>query len=501
MASKAGPAFFSRVKDVEGNGDLAARLSEAAGLSLLPWQRDAVDTITALDADGLPAHFESGLIVPRQNGKGAVLEALALYWCLGIPGTLLLWSAHEFKTAAEAYKRLKVLLDSDALSARVDKYHNAAGQEGIDFKNGSRIKFVARSKGSGRGFSANKIILDESMILSDQMIAALMPTMATKPDAQIVYTSSAGIDTSDVLRGVRDRGRAGRGRIAWIEYGGIVECPDGCKHPKPESGETGDADCGYNSESTWAWHNPSAGDLISLRYIADERQALSTQDFGIERLGIWAEPVSASRSGISLDDWNACAVDPGGFLDPSDNPSLMALSINLSRDRKVAFVLGALRDRLMDGGTDRDVIRVTLLARIEGGSEALLEELPGFIDELVESGRNIMGVYYNPISGIASIASELGHRGVDMRAVTYRDEGAGFGRLVDAITSRELAHADEDVLRLGIQGGAIRQLAEASAWDHKKSTEDISAVAAMTRAVYAIASETAYDDWLYEMGE
>jgi hypothetical protein len=82
-------------------GQEAAELAASAGLLMDPWQVYALDRILAEQADGVPAAFEAGLVVPRQNGKGSVLEALSLAWLFLTEAPLILHSAHEFKTARQ----------------------------------------------------------------------------------------------------------------------------------------------------------------------------------------------------------------------------------------------------------------------------------------------------------------------------------------------------------------------------------------------------------------
>jgi hypothetical protein len=51
--------------------------------------------------------------------------------------------------------------------------------------------------------------MDEALYLAALTMAALLPVLSARPNPQIMYASSAGVATSDHLRGVRDRGRAG----------------------------------------------------------------------------------------------------------------------------------------------------------------------------------------------------------------------------------------------------------------------------------------------------
>src|SRR5215510_11445125 len=98
------------------------------------------------DAD-LWVHFEAGLNMPRQNGKGAIQEALEL-WHLFRGGTrLIIHSAHEFKTAELHFQRLESLIrNSHDLYDRVAAIKHSHGQEGVYLRDGSSLRFYTRTK-------------------------------------------------------------------------------------------------------------------------------------------------------------------------------------------------------------------------------------------------------------------------------------------------------------------------------------------------------------------
>jgi hypothetical protein len=62
-------------------------------------------------ADGKLSSFEVALIVSRQNGKGSIIEAAELGWLFLLEERLILHTAHEVKTSAEAFLRIKDLID------------------------------------------------------------------------------------------------------------------------------------------------------------------------------------------------------------------------------------------------------------------------------------------------------------------------------------------------------------------------------------------------------
>src|SRR5690606_39426119 len=82
-------------------------------------------------------------------------------------------SAHEFATAEEALERMVALIEGcPDLSRRVKAVKRSHGQEGIYLTNGQRLRYRTRTKGGGRGFTADCVILDEAMVLPEAFIGA-----------------------------------------------------------------------------------------------------------------------------------------------------------------------------------------------------------------------------------------------------------------------------------------------------------------------------------------
>ena len=158
-------------------GDDAIGLCRAVGVDLFPWQEHVVRRTLGVRPDNKNkfAALESGLLVARQNGKGEVLLALELAGLFILNERLILASAHEFKTAAEGFLRIKTVFDNnDMLRKRVHKVRTSHGDEGIELKTGNRLRFVARSKSSGRGFTGDRILLDEAQELPREQSAKLL---------------------------------------------------------------------------------------------------------------------------------------------------------------------------------------------------------------------------------------------------------------------------------------------------------------------------------------
>ena len=186
------PRLWSGPSSSLSEAGRVSALAAEADLRLDEWQSWVLDEGLGRMDDGMWAAFEVALIVSRQNGKGSILEALELaaLFLDDFGANLILHSAHEFKTAAEAFLRIRSLVsDNPVFERRVERIRTGAGSEAIELKNGKRLRFIARSKGSGRGFSADLVILDEAYNLGSDAMAALLPTLSTRPSERTAPVS------------------------------------------------------------------------------------------------------------------------------------------------------------------------------------------------------------------------------------------------------------------------------------------------------------------------
>ena len=101
-------------------GEDAVALCAAVGLSLDPWQEHVVRGMLGERLDRRFSAPQVGVVVPRQQGKGVILEARALAGLFLLEERYIIWTAHELKTAQAAFLRLRGWIDgSPELSAMV----------------------------------------------------------------------------------------------------------------------------------------------------------------------------------------------------------------------------------------------------------------------------------------------------------------------------------------------------------------------------------------------
>jgi phage terminase large subunit-like protein len=429
------------------SGDEAVELAASAGLILDPWQAYVLKHALAERADGKWAAFETAIVVGRQNGKGSVLEARELAGLFLLGERLILHSAHEFKTAQEAFRRVLFLVEgSDHLRKRVKRVRTSHGEEGIELSTGQRLRFVARSTGSGRGFSGDCVILDEAYNLGGEAMAALLPTLSARPNPQIWYASSAGMETSEQLLRVHDRALAGDSpRLAYFEW-------------------SADPALGLDNPDAWAQANPALGIRIDEEFIRSEREALPDYEFGRERLGYW--PSADIGKVIPTELWSQLA-DPTSQV---NDPLVFAATATPERSHGSIAVAGRRADGLL---------------HVE-----VVDNRPGInwmIQRLIQldEANRPRSIIIDPSSAAGSLLPGLQEAGIEPELITGRERAAACGAFYDEVMeTRRVRHLNQHVLNAALAIAKRKDMSDAWVFDRKIPNTDVSPLDGCALALY-----------------
>lgn len=446
------------------SGVEALELAESVGLEPDGWQRAAVLDMLAENDAGRWAAFESALIVPRQNGKGAVLEIVDLadlfLFSGGTRDFLAIHTAHEFKTAQEAFRRVLFWVENnDWLRKRVDRVRTSHGEEGIELLSGARLRFLARSNGSGRGFSCDRLTYDEAYDLPDETVAASMPTMSARPNPQVIYTSSAptGSVKSDVLRRVMARGRCEP-----------VERDQPPRDPDPNLCYlefSADPKADLDDEAEWVRANPGTeAGRIRVEFIAKERASMSEVSFARERLGILDENSGATVIDMSV--WSDRADELSSPVDP------VAFAIDVSPDSAWASV--SVCGRRAD-----QKLHVEVVERRRGTGWVVDR-----VEELVSSWQPV-SVTLDAIGPSGALLPAFTERGIAVEVVSMTQYGQACALFKNAVDDGQLFHKGQTGLTAALEAGRKRPLGDAGLWGwHRRDTTDITPLVASTLAVF-----------------
>jgi hypothetical protein len=450
---------------VDTLGPEATELAREAGLILDDWQAWYLDGALAFRSDRKWAAFENGLDVPRQDGKGSIIETRCLAGLDLLDEKLLTYTAHEFKTAQEHFHRITFLVENcDRLRRKVKRVRKAAGAEAIEMLDGTRLRFLARSAGSGRGFSGDVVFFDEAMILWAAAVGALLPTMAARTNVtaggpQLWYTGTAGHgEAARVFASVRDRAIAGN--------------DEGLFYAGWEAGEADDhtgEDVDLDDRAEWYRANPAMhgpNPRITEEFVQKERNALTDDEFARERLCIWGG--AGMRSAIDPDTWLA-------LTDAKSKPrGPIALAVDVPPEGKRASIARAGE-------------------RADGRVHGEVDTRPGTgwaVERLAEiSKKRNAVVVLDGGSRAMSLVPALIKAGVEPVIYGTRDVVAACGAFVDKVDEDKFRHMGQTELNLAVDAARRRKVGDAWAWHRRDTSADISPLVATTLAVHGLKEE------------
>jgi hypothetical protein len=457
------PRYLTVPEHSKTLGPEVADLADLAGFSPDPEQRLALDAVFAMQPDDRAAAFEVAVIACRQNLKTGLFKQAALGWLFLTGQRLIVWSAHEFPTAVEAFRDLSELIEGrDWLTRRLKRIYRGNGDESIELMSGARLIFRARTKGGGRGLSGDKVILDEAFALQPVHMGALLPTLSARPDPQVLYGSSAGLADSEVLRGVRDRGRKSLGRLAYVEWTAEgAECAQrDCSHVYGQA-----EGCALDDMDNWHRANPQLGGRIRVETVEAERQALPWQEFARERLGWWDDPgVVAPAFGAGV--WEALKIPDGS------RPKAGAIGIAVSFDRAWGSIGSA--GRLPDGR-----VLIGAVKRRQGTSWLVSEAARIQRDH----GCQVVVDEKGPAG---PLLDELRDAGVELTVVGVNAACDACADVYDAAQDARVAHMGDDDLDAAVMGATARPVGDRWMWGRKTSLSDVSMLEAATLAHWAV---------------
>ena len=450
-------------------GDDAVELAASAGLMLDDWQAWVLRTSLARQPDGLWASFLNAVVVPRQNGKGSILEARELAGLFLLNEQLILHSAHEFKTTYEHFLRIVALIEGcPDLEREVLRVRRGAGGQAIELRNGNRLRFIARSSGSGRGMSAPLIVLDESMFLQDEMLGAILPAASAQSNPQLWLTGSAPLQSSAPIHRLRQSVLDGKAeRVFWAEWGN-------------------DIDVDPFDEDAIRRANPAYGVRIWPDFVTAEREAMAPSEFARERLGVVEKPLEATSAPIEMFQWNR-------LLDGASLPedSTVRLAVDVPPDRRSAFfaIAGVRPDNLLHVSV-RFVLKDTEMVDLVKTAKQLCE-------------FHKVPLILPPLSPVQAWKTELKAAGVELDELSGREYSEACGLIQTKVTEGSIRHRGHPEMMTAVAGLAIRKVGDVEQWSRRSSTENISAFVAATCALLRVSEPTPFqvEDWFVDLDE
>jgi phage terminase large subunit-like protein len=426
----------------------------AMGFTPTPQQWKIASAMNAWDVErDRPINTTMGVCVPRRAGKTTVLLAIALGRCLCRPGYTVLFTAQSGTKASARFLELARSLerrqpDPDVRGFRIMR---GAGNQNLTFFNGSLFQVLTPKPDAFRGDAGDMILLDEAqehtVDESAELLGAILPTMDTRPGAQLVVAGTAGERRSGLFWDVLDEGRRE------VKGTGIVEFAAPDTITEEEAG----------MPSTWEASHPGIGTLTDLETIEKRFEKLPLPQFMREYLGVW--PEDYTQSVIDKVKWMELAQD---F---EKKPEHFALAFDVSVDGSVACIAAAWRE---NGKAYVEIVEHKL------GTEWLVPRL----NELARSYRTLIG---HDTVGAALVEAEALNRlrpRPRVQPLAYRDIAPACAMFMKEFNEGTLRHFDQSSLNDAVGKAVKRPLGENGwAWGRRASGGDITPLAAATFAL------------------
>lgn len=437
---------------VATSGNEAAEFGELVGVVLDEWQCRVLNSAGAERRDGSRAAKTVDLLAPRQNGKNGALEVFELFAAV-VLGEGVVHTAHQFKTAMRAHRRIRDLIAAhpDVASEVTAKWATPAQGYIFEFASKGRIEFIARAGGSGRGFTDDILILDEAQALTDEHLEALLPALSARSidgDPQTWYTGSAPDETQHVWQRRRKLWRAGGlATMAALEW-------------------SADPDADLDDRDAWAQANPGLGVRISEEFIEGERAGMSPKGFAQERLSISPEVDEVVRATAwPTGAWEAvCAPD---VAQPSAG-LVFAVDVNPERSRAAITVAGG------------------------GGTCGLIDERTGTgwaVDEVVRMAKAAGAPVAIASRGPAgSLIADIERAGVVVLAVAQADMSLACQWFYDAVLEHWVIVQRDGRLDAAAASAVKRYSGDSFVWDRRSG--DVCSLVALTMAAWAARAAT-----------
>ena len=425
-----------------------------ADLILDDWQDAFLFDALRTGWDWKWAAFEAACVVARQNGKGAILEARQLAGLFVFGERLQIHTAHEFKTCNEHFLRVKALIEgSDELYGQVRIIRTGAGEQAVELKTGERLKFLARSRSSGRGFSGDVLYFDEAFELPVPTVGAVLPTLSARPNPQLWYTSSAPHFTSEMLHTLLKRAESD-------DPGALFLCA-----------WENEVDTAPDDVEAWRRVNPALDIRIDEAFIENEMRTLCGTPEGVgefkrERLGI-REGGDGSYGVIPQARWTELAIGvPARVLS-------VAFGLAVSPDAAWASVGSA--GRLAGGDLYIDNVR------FERGTGWILEHVTGLYE------RKRIPIRIDPTGAAGSFIRPLTEAGVEVIEVRGREYQQACGELLAAVEDGSIRHIDQLPMNKAVAAAGKRDVGKEGGWVWvRPGAIDISPLKAATLALSGV---------------
>lgn len=421
-------------------GDRMARFAHKIEEPLFGWQWDSGRKIMATRPDGLWAHPDVCLVIPRQNGKTQLI-ALRIIYGLFFLGEKIVYSAQRWKTVEDVYDRIvsiitrrpSLLRRLKAMPGCPDGYSKSGDHGEIYTTNGGSLDMGPRTKAVGRGQTKIDLaIFDEAYDIKDVLVGGLTGAQKASPNRQTIFISTAAVESEHpdchVFAGMRRNGLRKEPDLYAAEWCAPVTFE-------------------RNDPEAWRLACPSFGVTLTQRDVAAEwrmsrasSRLLSIFDADYLGWGQWPPDPEAGDPVIDPDVWEALVML---------NPALVGdVCLAVERTLDTRYWCIAAGQRTADGRVHVEV-GYFRAANIGVVAAALLE--------LVELW-NPAAIIVDDRSKAKPIVGVMHNQGIEIETASTPKLAMYTQGFLDGVEAGDVTHVGQKLLGDAIEGAVMREL-------------------------------------------
>lgn len=467
-------------------GGAIAKVAEALGKPLQPWQRQVVDVATELVPDPSGRIVIAGVRhtwayttvvvhVQRQAGKTTLLGPKNLHRCLVVDGAKTWLTAQTRQDGRDTWRDVAELVARSPLAGVVTVRRSNGSEELAVPATGASFRVFAPTEDALHGKANESVDVDEGWAFDGpQGLAlqqAILPTFTTT-GGQLWLTSTAGTGASSWLRGYVERGRAavdaGANRgLAYFEWS---LAPADAAVVTETLAELQRA--GYTLDDRLDQLLDQAVDLVLAahpgQYVRRQavRDAALTMPAG-EFLRAYGNVWTLTSDRVIPDhSWTGCRDQQ---LPPPEAGDL-TLAFAVPLDSRQVAIAGSWR---VGTAPAVDVLDVVPMAQAADRIEQL-------------AGRyRVRVVGYDKSGPALDLADELGRRGVvELQGTSTREYATACSQLLQLVVDQLLRHRGTSALDRAVANAAKRELGDLWLWSRRTSAGSIAELEAATVALY-----------------
>lgn len=380
------------------------------GRPFMTWQHHVANVALEVNERGFLQYRVVVLVVPRQQGKSSLLQAVMVRTCLGGYDQTVIYSAQD---RTEARRRLLTELDERTLARstalrRSYKTRRTNGDERVQFGTGSYIGIVAPTVTAGHGQTLDLGVIDEAFAHHDLSLPqAFGPAMVTRRNAQLWIVSVVGDGTDTLLQHYQAEGEASLldvdARIAFFEW----SAPDGDLY----------------DPAVWASCMPALGITVDVDDVRADPTYGDPEEFA--RAYLCRRPTREGLTALNLEKWGAGVRDVVALADP------VVFAFDVSVDRAWATIAAA--STVDDAGT----VGVEMLERRTGTAWV--------VDRLVElcERHSPAAVLLDAHGPAGALLAALARFRLPIVEVNPLDVARACGELVDHVVDDRVVHLSQ----------------------------------------------------------